>query len=74
MSRPKTTSICVIEDLDFTPKLYDEECSEIVDPHCTAANPYKVTFQDITSAAFLIKSGIEYTSCTVKFAIELFAI
>lgn len=45
-------------------KLSEEEV-DIVDPHCTATNPYTVTFQDITSAAFLIKNGIEYTPCTV---------
>lgn len=40
----------------------------IVDPNCVAENPYRVTFQDITSAAFLIKSGIECTPCTVSVA------
>lgn len=39
----------------------------IVDPNCVAEKPYRVTFQDITSAAFLIKSGIECTPCTVSF-------
>lgn len=39
---------------------------EILDPNCVATKPYRVTFQDITSAAFLIKSGIEYTPCTVS--------
>lgn len=38
---------------------------EVSDPNCVADKPYKVTFQDITSAAFVIKSGIEYTPCTV---------
>lgn len=41
------------------------DCSEIIDPHCTASNPYTVTFQDITSAAFLIRKGIDRTPCTV---------
>lgn len=39
--------------------------ADITDPHCVAEKPYVVTFQDITSAAFLIKSGIDYTPCTV---------
>lgn len=40
--------------------------ASIVDPNCVAENPYRVTFQDITSAAFLIKAGIECTPCTVS--------
>lgn len=38
----------------------------IADPNCVAENPYRVTFQDITSAAFLIKSGVDYTPCSVS--------
>lgn len=38
---------------------------EVIDPHCVAEKPVRVTFQDITSASYLIKSGIEYTPCTV---------
>lgn len=37
----------------------------IMDPNCVAEKPYRITFQDITSAAFMIKSGIECTPCTV---------
>lgn len=62
-----TESICVVENGDVHPELTDQECQDIVDPHCTAANPYRVTFQDITAAAFLIKNGIEYTPCTVSY-------
>lgn len=40
--------------------------TEVTDPYCLAEKPIKVKFQDITSAAFMIKSGIEYTPCTVK--------
>lgn len=43
----------------------DNSKAEIIDPNCVAEKPYKVSFQDITSAWFLIKSGIEYTPCTV---------
>lgn len=39
---------------------------EVIDPHCVAEKPKRVTFQDITSASYLIKSGIEYTPCTVN--------
>lgn len=39
--------------------------TEIIDPFCSPENPVKITFQDITSASYLIKTGIEYTSCTV---------
>lgn len=45
-----------------------EADGHIADPNCVAENPYRVTFQDITSAAFLIKSGIECTPCTVSVA------
>lgn len=38
---------------------------EVTDPHCVAEKPVRITFQDITSASYLIKSGIEYTPCTV---------
>lgn len=40
--------------------------SELVDKHCLADKPVRVTFRDVTSAAFLIKSGIERTSCPVN--------
>lgn len=43
----------------------DDNNPEIADPYCVADKPYKVSFHDITSAWFLIKSGIEYTPCTV---------
>lgn len=40
--------------------------TEVSDPNCVPDKPYKVTFQDVTSASFVIKSGIEYTPCTVN--------
>lgn len=54
-----------MENNEFEEFVSDVE-QDIVDPHCVAENPYKVTFQDITSAAFMIKSGIECTPCTVS--------
>lgn len=44
---------------------HDDTEANIVDPYCIAEKPYRVTFQDVTSAAFLIKNGIECTPCTV---------
>lgn len=43
-----------------------EQEQEIVDPFCNADNPQIITFQDVTSAAFKIKKGIEYTPCPVR--------
>uniref|UniRef100_A0A182M857 Serine racemase n=1 Tax=Anopheles culicifacies TaxID=139723 RepID=A0A182M857_9DIPT len=36
---------------------------EIVDPFCNADNPQIITFQDVTSAAFKIRKGVELTPC-----------
>lgn len=40
-----------------------EQQDEFTDPFCNADNPQIITFQDVTSAAFKIKNGIEYTPC-----------
>ncbi|XP_061393892.1 L-threonine ammonia-lyase [Musca vetustissima] len=40
-----------------------EANGEIIDPHCDPKKPQKISFHDITSAAFLIKDGIERTPC-----------
>lgn len=39
--------------------------SPLVDPECDPAHPKKVTFSDISSAAFNIKDGIIKTPCNV---------
>lgn len=52
--------------VEMSPKDVSEV--SIVDPYCVAENPHRVSFQDVTSAAFLIKGGIEYTPCTVSVA------
>lgn len=39
------------------------ESEEMLDPFCDPKNPQKISFHDITSAAFLIKGGIEKTPC-----------
>lgn len=38
---------------------------DILDPYCVEENPQKITFEDITSAAFKIKCGIVNTPCVV---------
>ena len=44
----------------------DSETTELEDPFCNPKNPHIITFHDITSAAFKIKSGIEVTPCPVS--------
>ncbi|XP_033185810.2 serine racemase isoform X1 [Bombus vancouverensis nearcticus] len=47
---------------DINPStLYNNE--DILDPYCVEENPQKITFEDITSAAFKIKCGIINTPC-----------
>lgn len=40
------------------------ECIE--DPLCSARTAQHITFQDVTTASFRIKGGIEYTPCLVS--------
>lgn len=47
-------------------KATDEQQDDFTDPFCNADNPQIITFQDVTSAAFRIKNGIEYTPCPVN--------
>ena len=42
-----------------------ESNDTIIDPFCDPKNPRRITFDDVTSAAFLIKSGVERTPCPV---------
>lgn len=42
------------------------EVASLEDPLCTARTAQKVTFQDVTTASFLIKGGVEYTPCPVS--------
>lgn len=39
---------------------------DLKDPFCDPANPKRVSFNDISAAAYRIKGGIEYTPCTVS--------
>ncbi|XP_024086191.1 uncharacterized protein LOC106670494 isoform X2 [Cimex lectularius] len=47
------------------------EGSTLIDPLCTRGNPQKITFSDITSASFKIKSGIFRTPCIRSHLSEL---
>lgn len=42
-----------------------DENTEILDPFCDPNNPVKVTFQDVSAAAYKIKGGIQKTPCLV---------
>lgn len=43
----------------------DKNLRDLEDPLCSPNNIQKITFQDVTTAAFLIKGGVEYTPCPV---------
>lgn len=47
-------------------RFYPQNEEELVDPQCVEENPHKITFEDITSAAFKIKGGIINTPCVVR--------
>lgn len=38
---------------------------EIIDPFCNPEKPQRISFHDVTSAAFLIRGGVERTPCPV---------
>lgn len=40
--------------------------NSIEDPCCNPNKPIKISFQDITSAAFMIRGGVFKTPCTVS--------
>ncbi|XP_048515961.1 L-threonine ammonia-lyase isoform X6 [Athalia rosae] len=44
-------------------QLCSQTDDSVFDPYCVEGNPQKITFEDVTSAAFKIKSGIINTSC-----------
>src|ERR1700744_5459878 len=44
----------------------DKKLRELEDPLCSPNNVQKITFQDVTTASFLIKGGVEYTPCPVS--------
>lgn len=47
-------------------KLEEAENENDVDPLCVPGKPTKITFADITSAAFKVKLGITCTPCIVS--------
>lgn len=38
----------------------------VADPYCDEKNPRVITFQDVCQAAFMIKGGVDVTSCRVN--------
>lgn len=42
-----------------------DEQEILVDKYCNPKNPQRISFHDVTSAAFLIKDDIEKTPCPV---------
>lgn len=44
----------------------DNKLREVEDPLCSPNNVQKISFQDVTTASFLIKGGVEYTPCPVQ--------
>ncbi len=45
----------------------DKKLRELEDPLCSPNNVQKISFQDVTTASFLIKGGVEYTPCPVSY-------
>lgn len=45
---------------------------EIIDPFCNPEKPQRISFHDVTSAAFLIRGGVERTPCPVYNSISFF--
>lgn len=41
------------------------------DPFCNPDKPIKITFEEITSAAYKIRRGIKNTPCEVRFRVCL---
>lgn len=47
------------------PPVQAEVPEALIDPHCDPNNPQRISFHDVTSAAFLIKDDVERTPCPV---------
>ncbi|XP_065371231.1 L-threonine ammonia-lyase [Calliphora vicina] len=61
--KERNNSFTVVPNPKLTvPKVFEAN-DEILDPFCDPRNPQKISFHDITSAAFLIKDGVERTPC-----------
>ena len=59
------TGFIITPDKSVPPPKVFESNESILDPYCDPKNPQKISFHDITSAAFLIKDGVERTPCPV---------
>ena len=55
----KLSKLCLTE-LDITPE-------DMIDSFCVPEKPVKVTFNDVSAAAYRIKSGVEFTPCKSEF-------
>ena len=47
----------------------DEDEEEMIDNFCDPNSPKVLSFQDVSAAAYKIKSGIQHTPCTVSYSI-----
>ena len=56
--------------MDTSPGPIDDE-EELKDHFCDPDNPVIVQFQDVSAAAYKIKSGIERTPCPVSMGTEI---
>lgn len=63
----KRVSVCVCV---FCLQEENDE-DDLNDPYCVEDNPQRITFEDVTSAAFKIKCGIINTPCVVLRFISL---
>ncbi|KAF2900157.1 hypothetical protein ILUMI_06024 [Ignelater luminosus] len=52
-----------MEELTYSTNTNETEDEGLEDPFCNPNNPHQITFEDITSAAFKIKSGVVRTPC-----------
>lgn len=41
----------------------EEILENVEDPYCSESKPQKINFHDVTSAAFMIRGGVELTPC-----------
>lgn len=41
----------------------EEILEHVEDPYCSETKPQKINFHDVTSAAFMIRGGVEMTPC-----------
>lgn len=49
-----------------TPAVDHSVAETVEDPYCDEKNPRIITFQDVCQAAFMIKGGVDVTSCKVS--------